>query len=485
MGSRSSKRRRTSEAQERFRDAFLEQAGDQLVELSSLVEGADGDTLTMAAAELERLADTAGTLGLGHLERASRTAAHDLERGRRMEALRLVAQALRRTRGRPRIGPILVVASPQHTQLLEGRLAAVTERIRTFPDLDAFTRAIHVDEPSAVVLPCESLEAVKQLSEYEDFPILVHAPPDAHEAAAAAIGQGAAGYVSRPIQLPELTRQVRWRAARPEDSEVFVLLDPGPSRDALVRAVESLGLGTVVSGSPTDLGTALSGGHADAIIMGAEVQGVPCANLAALVRGHATHGHLPLMIVGRPKQPQSLRSAGIDDLMRENADPTHIAQRVRDRVLRFMSLPWMHQPAARLHTRLGALDSLDVLLRRIQRQPIIVAVGLLQIDGLYVLPPHEHRRALRYVRRMVAQTAAELLRRDDVVGELIPGAFIVSMPHADVAAARQRLTAWRKVLKERLRNQPNLKGLSPRLGVADTRMGIAGVARRAERDLAG
>jgi GGDEF domain-containing protein len=485
MASRSSKRRRTSEAQERFRDAFLDQAGDQLVELAGLVEGADGDTLTMAAAELERLADTAGTLGLGHLERASRSAAHDLEQGRRMESLRLVAQALRRTRGRPRIGPILVVASPSDTQHLQGQLAAVTEHIRLFPDLESFTRAIHCDEPSAVVMPAESLEAVKQLSEYEDFPILVHGPLGAHEACAAALGHGAAGYLSRPLSLSELTRQVRWRAARPEDAEVFVLMDPGPTRDALVRAVESLGLGTVATGNPSDLGTALSGGHADAIVMGAEVQGVPCASLAALVRGHATHGHLPLMILGRPKQPQSLRSAGIDDLMRDNADPTHIAQRVRDRVRRFMSLPWMHQPASRLYTRLGALDALDVMLRSIQRQPATVAVALLQIDGLYVLPPHEHRRAVRHVRRMVAQTTAELLRRDDIVGELIPGAFVISMPQADADAARERLGAVRKALREQLRNQPNLKGLSPRLGVADTRMGIAGVVRRAERDLAG
>ena len=52
-------------------------------------------------------------------------------------------------------------------------------------------------------------------------------------------------------------------------------------------------------------------------------------------------------------------------------------------------------------------------------------------------------------------------------------------------AARDRLGAWRKLLRNRLRNQPTYKGLTPRLGVSDTRLGTAGVARRAERDLAG
>lgn len=485
MAARSSKRRRTSEAQERFRDAFLDQAGDQLLELSSLLEGADADTLAMASAELDRMANTAGTLGLGHLERASRTASHDVPRGRQMEALRLVAQALRRTRGRPRIGPILVVAHPSDSAALQGQLDAVTEHIRLFPDLDAFTRAIHVDEPSAVILPVEMLEAVQQLAEYEDFPILVHRPVNAQETTASALAHGAAGYVGRPLVLNDITRQVRWKASRPEDAEVFVLLDDGTVRTGLVRALESLGLGVVASGNPNDITEALSGGHADAVIMGAEVQGVPCASLAALVRGHPTRGHLPLMILGRPRNPQQLRSAGIDDLMRENADPSHVAQRVRDRVHRFMALPWMHQPGARIASRLGALDALDQMLRSTQRHPMTLSVGILQIDGLYVLPPHEQRHGVRWVRRLIAQTAGEHLRRNDVVGELIPGAFLIGMPHADAHSSQQRLGAWRKDLRSRLRNIPALKGLTPRLGVSDTTLGIAGVARRAERNLAG
>ncbi len=485
MAARSSKRRRNSEAQERFRDAFLDQAADQLIELASLLHAADADVLATAAAELERMADTAGTLGLGHLERACRSASHDLPSGRRLEALRLVAQALRRTRGRPRIGPILVVATPSDAPSLDEDAEVVTEPIRRFADLDAFTNALHVDEPSAVVLPMEALEAVRQLSEYEDFPVVVHGPSAAQEGLAQALAHGASGYVDRPIVVDDLTRQIRWRATAATDADILVLLDPGPVRDALVRAIESLGMGVTVSDTPADLGPVLSSGRAEAIVMGAEVRGVPCSTLAELARGHATRGHLPLMIVGRPKNPQSLRSAGIDDLMRDNADPTHIAQRVRDRVQRFLSLPWQRDQASRMRSRLGCMEALDALLRSTRRSPMVIGVALLQIDGLYVLPPHEQRGAMRFVRRLVGQTATEHLRRDDVLGELVPGAFLVAMPHATAEVVRARLEEWRKALRNRLRNQPNLAGLTPRLGVADTAMGTAGVARRAERDLAG
>ena len=104
-------------------------------------------------------------------------------------------------------------------------------------------------------------------------------------------------------------------------------------------------MGLVTAGMATDADTgrarlrvSLEPVDADRFLAGAgapEVAGLPAANLAGLVRGHPRCGHLPMMVYGRPKHPSALRAAGIDDVMRSNADPAHVAQRIRDRVQRF------------------------------------------------------------------------------------------------------------------------------------------------------
>ena len=485
MRARSSKRRRSSDAQERFREAFLDQAGDQLTELNGLLQVADEDTILTASAELERLADTAGTLGLGQLERASRAAAHDLPGDRRMDTLRLVAQALRRTRGQPRLGPILVVAHPDDTQAIRDAADAIAEPIRLYPTMEAFTQALHVDEPCAVCLPMEAHDAIHQLSEYERFPVFAHGPPGAIEGIATAIDRGAVGYLQRPLQPDSLTRLVRRHTTAPHDAiEVFLLMDDGPPREALRLAIEALGIAVISSGAPSDLGTALDQGTADAIIVGSEVNGASCAILAQIVRGHPTRGHLPLMIFGRPKNPAGLRSAGIDDLMRANAEPHHVAQRVRDRVTRFLALPWTEHPTSRLQTRIGCLDALDALLRAARRSPTVIAVGMLQVDGLHSLTPPEVRQATRDLRRVLSERTQVALRRTDIVGELIPGSYLVVMPQADEGGARERLGVFKKALRLAGQEEDTLSGLSWRVGVADISLGLAGVASRAERDLA-
>jgi GGDEF domain-containing protein len=485
MAARSGKRRRASDSQERYREAYLDQVGTQLIELSGLMAAPDEDTVLIASAELERLADTAETLGLGQLERACRAAANELPTGRRQESLRLVAQALRRTRGQPRLGPILVVAAHADTVELLAQIDACSETIRVFADVQAFTEALHVDEPTAVCLPMESIEAIRQLSEYERFPVLAHGPPLALEGLANALTNGAVGYVPRPLDAHTLTRQARLHDSSDKDSpEVFLLMDPGPERQQFASALEATGLLVVQSGAPSDLGAALDVGHADAILMGAEVNGVSSATMAAVARGHALRGHLPLMVVGKPKNPAGLRTAGIDDLIRANADPIHIAQRIRDRVGRFMRLPWSRHPSSRILSRLGCLEALDAALRSARRSPIAVSVAMLQVDGLHAIKPENTSRVAKMLRSFVANNATTQLRRDDIVGELLPGSYLCVLPHAQEAEARVRIDAFRNALAAETRTNVLLETLSWRIGVADIALGTRGVAHRAERDLA-
>jgi CheY-like chemotaxis protein len=216
------------------------------------------------------LADTAGTLGLGQLERAARAAARDIPLGRRVEALRLVAQALRRTRGVRRLGPILVVASNQTASALISAMEVCSESVRVYPTMQAFNDALHVDEPTAVCLPVEAFDAVRQLAEFEQFPVLVHGPSADVEGLARAMAAGAAGYLPRPIDPQALVHQARWRSTHHDElMEVFLLMDASPVRDQLVSALESIGLRVTASAAPGEIGPALDEGHLDAVIMGA------------------------------------------------------------------------------------------------------------------------------------------------------------------------------------------------------------------------
>ena len=483
MASKGSRRRRGGDSREKYREAFFDQAGAQILELSSLVAASDEETDTSVAAELERLADTAGTLGLGQLERAARSAARDLPLGRRLDALRLVAQALRRTRGARRLGPILVVAGAASAAGVTADAEVCGEPIRLFPTMQAFTDALHVDEPTAVCLPVEAHDAVRQLAEYESFPVIVHGPPGDVEGLALAMTHGASGFIDRPIDLEALTHLARWRSTAHLDLvEVFLLMDAGPAREQLKLAIEAVGMRVTVSGAPSELGPALDQGLPEAVVFGAEVHGVPSGTLASWVRGHGRCGHIPLMIIGKPKSAARIREAGVDDLMRDNAEPNAVAQRIRERVQRFRSLPFPRLLSAGLENRLGLLQALDGELRRARRERHLVTVAMLQIDGLG-REPGDHAPASAKLRRAVAASVAACLRRTDIAGELLPGAYLFVLPHASRPQAEPRVNDLCAHLQRLCAADPALQALTQRVGLADTEVGLLGVAARAERDL--
>jgi GGDEF domain-containing protein len=483
MAGRGHKRRR-SDAQERIREAFLVQAGEQLVELVALAQERDEAMIDSVAADLERLADTAEALSMGQLARAARKSARAVHGDKPIDSLRLVAQALRRTTGPRRLGPILVVGDRRSTAALGSQTARCTEPVRTFPSLHDFTAALHVDEPSAVCLPVEAHDAVRQLVQYESFPVLVHALPGDFEGVARAMSAGAVGYVERPLDATELCRQARWRSLpRLDVLRVFLLAEADDTRAGLHAAFETASLATQVSDDPDDLGRALGDGGLDAVVLGPEVNGVPCSTLAGIVRGHPRCGHLPLMVIGRPKRPATLRSSGIDDVMRASADPHHVAQRIRDRVHRFQMLPWRDHPTFHLHNRLGLLGAFDRLLADAERHRTPLAAAVITLDGLHRADPRELPELEQAARRGFAKASQDLLRSTDVAGELRPGDYLVGLPGATADDAASRMERLVAALDGTFATQELTRTLRARSGVADVSLGVAGLALRAETDL--
>lgn len=481
-------------ANERYRQGFLSQAASELREFALLLTE-EPDAQESVAFELQRLSETAETLDLTAIARAAADAAEELtQTGVGVAALRRVANAIRHTGGRLRIGPICVVgierSSPEAEQLLlDAELCC--EPVYLFDDLAAFARGLHTEQPNAVVLPAHATDAIAQLVGRESFPVLVHGPgpseqtPEgsAFELQAAALAAGAHGYLPRPFALPDLTRLARWQAqVRDEPIEAVLLVEGEPQGAELSAALEAAGMSVVASGNPADLIPLLDNAP-HAVVIGAWVGGVPALSLATMVRTHPQSAHLPILVTGRPDDASTLRAIGVDDVMRTEAAAAQVAQRVRDRVGRVRSLPWERDPGSGMPNRLGVLNMLDAELAIASRTGLVLSVVLVELDGLSTAVEAFGASALANARRRVQSLLRRMLRRTDVCGELGLGELLIALPVCTRAVALQRIESVAVQFAAETARDPQLKGVQMVFGAADTTEGLGAVAVRAEREL--
>jgi GGDEF domain-containing protein len=477
------KRRRS--ANERYRQGFLSQAASELREFALLLSE-EPDAQESVAFELQRLAETAETLELAAVARAATDAAEELSQsGVGVKALRRVANAIRHTGGRLRFGPIIVVgATSEQGQKLLADAALCCEPVLLFEDVAAFAAGLHTEQPTAVVLPADATEAIGQLVNREHFPVLVHGRSGAWEEHAAAMSAGAHGYVVHPFTLADVTWLARWKSQILHDSmEVLVLADPDPTREQLVSSLETVGITVSVAAGPEALAQKLEGGALKAIVLSAWVGGYPALPLAQLVRSHPRCNHIPILVTGRPDDTAALRSIGVDDVMRTDAQPMQAAQRVRDRILRTQGLAWERDPLTGMPNRLGVLNTLDAELAVASRTQAVLSVALLELDGLRAAIEGFGPIALHHARRRLLELFRAGLRRTDTFGELEPGEIMVALPGCQREVAIRRIEQVADRFHTELARDPQLRGVQLVAGVADTRAGLESVAVRAEREL--
>jgi DNA-binding response OmpR family regulator len=479
-------RRRT--AQLRFRQAFVAQAAAQVHELAAELRK-DPDAAEAAAIELRRLAETAGTLSLPTVAQAALDAATELEGGSGgPRSLRRIANAVRHSGGRLRFGPIVVVGlSPEESDELARAAPLCCEPVRCYPDLATFAGGLHTEQPTAVVLPVEDVEAVAQLVGRERFPVLVHASPHVWEARVVALRAGAHAVLTRPFGLREVTRVVRWQTQGADDvHDVLVLADPEPTRDGLVRAIEDLGMVVRLATDPVELPALLDRSVPSAVVLGPSVEGTPALSLALVVRGHPRAHPVPILVSGHPEDPALLRAAGVDDVMRTDLQPDLAAHRLRDRILRLRALPWDRDTRTGWPNRLGILDALDDELVAATRSGRPLTVALLELEGLDLVEETSGREAGADVCRILRGVVADGLRKTDRYGTLgLPGSVVLGMPGCDRDTALIRLGDVMKRFTERIRGDDRFVDVQLAVGAADTERGLADVAVRAEQDLKG
>ncbi|MBX2797268.1 MAG: diguanylate cyclase [Myxococcales bacterium] len=436
--------------------------------------------------ELRRMSDTAGTLDLEGVSRAARDAAVEIEDGvTSVRVLRRVANALRAVVGQLRFGPVVVVGlTGRPAQLLREDSELICEDVDLFPDLPAFASALHTDEPSAVVLPVEALDAVRQLSSRERFPVLVHGRSAAWLPRLRAMEAGAHGFLLEGFRLADVTRLARWRTSQQRmPFEVVLLADQHAVRDALARSLERAGLVVVTASDPAELAAALQAGVPRAVVLGATVAGQSALSLARMVRGHPWCNHVPLLVWGRPEEPGLLRAVGVDDIVRSEADPDLCAQRVLDRVSRLDALPWERDPVTGMRNRLGVLDAVDAELAKASRSSSVLSLVLVALRGWQQAVETHGVSVARVVRRRLVTVLSDELRRTDIYGELAGGELLVAIPDCRAEVAEQRLRAAGETFAALCAQDRQLAELRFVLGAADTRLGLQGLAQRAERAL--
>lgn len=478
------KMRRRS-ANERYRQGFLSQAASELREFALLLTE-EPDAQESVAFELQRLAETAETLELVAVAKAATDAAEELgQSGVGVKALRRVANAIRHTGGRLRFGPIIVVGVTEaQSERLRADAALCCEPVLMFDDVAAFAAGLHTEQPTAVVLPADAIEAIGQLVSREQFPVLIHGRPNAWEEHAAAMSAGAHGYVVHPFNLTDITWLARWRSQILNDSiEVLVLADPDPTRDQLVTSLETVGISVLVSSDPDALTTQLSSGAPKAIVLSAWVGGYPALPLAQIIRAHPRCNHLPILVTGKPDDTAALRAIGVDDVMRTDAQPLQAAQRVRDRVLRTQGLSWERDPLTGMPNRLGVLNTLDSELAIASRTSMVLSVALLELDGLKAAIEVSGPITLHKIRQRLLELFRADLRRTDAFGELEPGEIVVAMPDCLREVAIRRIESIAERFHTEIAQDPVLRGIQLVAGVSDSRDGLETVAVRAEREL--
>jgi len=485
VAGRPARHARRDNANERFRQGLLAQASALLREFAKqLVE--EPDAGESVAFELRRLAQSAETLQLSSVARAANEAALNLEENvGGVRSLRRVANAIRHTGGRLRFGPLVIVGvKEEQAALLREERLLCSEPVRLYPTLAAFASGLHTEQPAAIVLAATEVSAVGQLASRERFPVLVHGSAGAVEDRLAAMAAGAHGFLVSPFALAEATHLARWQAQpQPTTIEVLILADPDPAIDALGRALMDLGCTVVRAANPTGLATALEVGSPRAVVLGASVGGRSATALASVIRGHPRFNQVPILVWGRPRDAPALRAAGVDDVMRASAGPGLAAQRVRDRAVRVLRLPWRRDPVSGMANRLGSLDALDAELARASRSQAVLSVVLIELVGLRHAVQEIGSVAHHRARRRLMGLVDVYLRQSDVFGELDLGELIIAMPDCSRATALARVQRLQEAFREQTADDPHLRDVRFAVGAAESSAGLQDVAIRAEREL--
>ncbi len=486
MTGRPTKSLRKSANNRRLRAGFLAQAGAQIEEFSALLaDDDDMDTRDSIGHQLGRMANTARALNFEDLAVHAQTAAKQLDNGTADLSLRMVAKAIRASMEAPRFGPVAIVASGALAEMLTSAAATTSEPVHIVESADELFKKLTVEPYTAIAFPSGSLDSVQKVVAEETFPVLVYGDPNNWKVRLAAVEAGSVGFLALPFELSELLELARWHLerSRQEPAEVFILANDDKHRRKLVSHLKSNGIPSMASANPAEIMPALDVVCPDALIIGERVGGKGAEVLIRAVRAHSHRGHVPLLVVGDPGDPEALLTAGADDVMSSTATPKAIESRLRARLTRFDRVRRERHLVSGLPSRMGVLRDLDRHIANARRADQTLSVALVQVDGLIQARARWGKSAANAAQRLMATCLEGGLRRVDIVGQLGTDFFIAALPSCRISEARKRLREISRRFLSRCRGDHRLKALEFRVGLADTEGGIERLLLRADEDL--
>ena len=154
-----------SAAQERLRGGFLSGIGPQIQELAALLSDGTDEGRDSALAELERIARTAGALGIEGLSEAA-SGAVDVERQvPAQQRLEPVARAMRQILDRPLFGPIGIVGDEDLIGRFRKMRNITPEPLRIATHLEGLRDPLSVVPWTALLVPVEQVDEAMKLAD--------------------------------------------------------------------------------------------------------------------------------------------------------------------------------------------------------------------------------------------------------------------------------------------------------------------------------
>lgn len=464
-------------AQQRLTAGFLATLPQRVQEVAGFLSDSTIDDPAEAAGfALQRMSETARSLGLEGVAAEATRAAENLSSKSGIQILVPLVREIRHVAG---VGPfacIGLVGNAKQVASIDAQDDRSCEPLRTFTSVDALRADLAVDWPQAIVLPASlGSEALGVVGAFE-CPVFVYGPARDWEGRQLAARVGAAGYLAEPLSVAELLSQIRYLAGRaPRRSQVAVL---GPSDWAKTTgaALEASGITPLVHTKLSNLASVMHSSYPDAVVFGAFPE-ADVRDASGALRQHVGRSHVAILAIGKG---ETLYNAGADDVLSARQA---LVPRVRARLHRFGDHFRDLDDLTHVPNRAGGLEAVQRMVASSIRNNEVLAVSLVHAVGLAAASRAHGREAENACLRHLAAALERGVRRFDVVGYLGGEVFVAAMGKCRQTDALRRMNQLKEAFESRVQADRRLREVHLDIGTADTTMGTEGLMIRAEAAL--
>ncbi|MBI4916711.1 MAG: response regulator [Acidobacteria bacterium] len=465
---------------------FVRQLGDRLRELEELLhrlerEAWADDALHTFHRRVHSLTGAAATFGIAEVSEAARglegILREAVEGTRKRGAgtlaelashLRRVGEAAAGVRVEPARAPeperaaaeadlvLLLDGDAETTKELTAQLAYFSYRVERVAGVDEIVAAARRERVVAVLADLDAV--VDGDAPRPGWPDALHGVPlvclASHgdmTARLAAARAGAAGFLTRPVDLVSLVSRLDAIVHR-ADGEAFRVLvveDDASLAAHYAGVLASAGIVVQVAPDPLAVLPALADFRPELILMDLYMPTCSGLELAAVIRQLDDYLAVPIVYLSVEQDIRRQMAAiqrGGDDFLTKPIDPAHLVEAVSARLRRFRRLRAMmsRDSLTGLYSHTHIKESLRAEVLRARRHGLPVAFAMIDLDRFKKVNDAHGHLAGDEVLRSVARLLRQRLRKTDLIGRYGGEEFAIVLPEADAAAATRVLDGIRE-----------------------------------------